>query len=90
MEEFRDTFMDRVKDLVRWKLAGDEIEIGEFPQPLEEVSLLDALKASVGVEEPAAATAKAPAAPEEVVAPVSGELTQEYSPLRISLGKVTG
>jgi len=92
MDEFRDTFMDRLKDLVRRKLAGEEIEIGEIPQPLEEVSLLDALKASIGAEEPAAAAvtaaAQAPAAPEKVAAPVAGEL-KGYSPMLCETGVET-
>ena len=53
LEKFRDTFMERLKDLIRRKMEGKEIEIGELPKQ-EEKSLVDALKASVeGIEKPA-------------------------------------
>lgn len=88
MEEFRDTFMDRLKDLIRRKLAGEEIEIGELPQPKEE-SLLEALKASVGAEEPAAAatSAKTPAASEKVTAKaMAGRVSREYTKMLCETG----
>ena len=88
MEEFRDTFMDRLKDLVRRKLAGEEIEIGELPQAPEEVTLLDALEASLGAAKPAAAAAaaQAHAAAEAEPAAEAEELVQEYAPMLCETG----
>jgi Ku protein len=80
LEKFRDTFMERLKDLIRRKMEGKEIEIGELPKR-EEKSLVDALKASVGVgiEEPAIVYP-------EVSAKRMGRISREYLPMLCEKG----
>ncbi len=76
LEEFRDTFMDRLKDLIRRKMEGEEIEIGELPKRAEDKSLVDALKASVGMEEPVPPTAT-----------VTAAVTTPIEPSKVSAGR---
>ncbi|HEX6685121.1 MAG TPA: hypothetical protein VF062_20190 [Candidatus Limnocylindrales bacterium] len=46
--DYRDTFTDRVKKLIRQKKAGNEITVAEAPpEPTEVIDLLDALRRSV-------------------------------------------
>lgn len=86
MEEFRDTFMDRLRELVRRKLAGEVIELTELPQP-EEASLLQALEASVGhAEKPAPAAVPQPQTEKVPAQALADQISREYAPMLCETG----
>ncbi len=86
-EEFRDTFMERLKELIRRKMEGETIEIGEIPAKEGEKSLVEALKASVGMGMEGSvpsASATVTAAVEHVRS--TGHITREYLPMLCEKG----
>ncbi|RJS68457.1 Ku protein, partial [Methanophagales archaeon] len=86
LEKFRDTFMERLKDLIRRKMEGKEIEIGELPKR-EEKSLVDALKASVeGIEKPAPTPVTTPIVYPEGSVKKVGRISREYLPMLCEKG----
>jgi DNA end-binding protein Ku len=60
-EEFRDEYREALLDIVEKKVAGEEIEMVEAPEPTKVVDLMEALKASVAATKERAAPAKKPA-----------------------------
>ncbi len=46
LSKYKDTFMEELKELIRRKMEGEEVMI-EKEEPKEEVSLMEALKASI-------------------------------------------
>jgi DNA end-binding protein Ku len=60
-EEFRDEYREALLDIVEKKVAGEEIEVVEAPEPTKVVDLMEALKASVAATKERAAPAKKPA-----------------------------
>jgi len=92
LEKFRDTFMERLKDLIRRKMEGEEIEIGELPKKEKEKSLVDALKASVGmgIEEPVPTTATVSVTTPIEPSKVSGGRSREREYLPMLCEKGTG
>jgi DNA end-binding protein Ku len=62
-EQYHDEYRQALMDMVEKKVAGEEIEVIEAPEPTKVVDLMEALKASVeAAKKPAAAPAKRPAA----------------------------
>jgi len=58
-EEYTDEYRQALLELVEKKVAGEEIEIIEAPEPIKVVDLMEALKASVEAAKKPAAPAKA-------------------------------
>src|SRR5438309_2676206 len=62
-DQYHDEYRQALLDMVEKKVAGEEIEVIEAPEPAKVVDLMEALKASVvAAKKPAAAPAKRPAA----------------------------
>lgn len=57
-EEFRDEYREALLDIVEKKVAGEEIEVVEAPEPTKVVDLMEALKASVAATKQRAAPAE--------------------------------
>ena len=58
-EQYRDEYREALLDIVEKKVAGEEIEFIEAPEPTRVVDLMEALKASVeAAKKPSAAPAK--------------------------------
>src|SRR5206468_4278196 len=57
-EEYRDEYREALLELVEKKVAGEEIEFIEAPEPTKVVDLMEALKASVEAAKKPAAPAK--------------------------------
>src|SRR5437588_3104462 len=58
-EEYRDEYREALLEMVEKKVAGEEIEVIEAPEPTKVVDLMEALKASVEkAKKPAATPAK--------------------------------
>jgi DNA end-binding protein Ku len=57
-EEFRDEYREALLDVVEKKVAGEEIEVVEAPEPAKVVDLMEALKASVEATKQRAAPAQ--------------------------------
>ena len=61
-EQYRDEYREALLDIVEKKVAGEEIEFIEAPEPTRVVDLMEALKASVeAAKKPAAAPVKSTA-----------------------------
>jgi DNA end-binding protein Ku len=60
-EEFRDEYREALLDIVEKKVAGEEIEVVEAPEPTKVVDLMEALKASVAATKERSAPQKKPA-----------------------------
>ncbi|MCD6331460.1 MAG: Ku protein [Thermoplasmata archaeon] len=47
LSKYKDTFIEELKELVKKKMAGEEVKIEEAKPKEEEISLMEALKASI-------------------------------------------
>ena len=58
-EQYTDEYREALMEIVEKKVAGEEIEVIEAPEPTKVVDLMEALKASVeAAKKPAAAPVK--------------------------------
>ena len=57
-EQYRDEYREALLEMVEKKVAGEEIEYIEAPEPTKVVDLMEALKASVEAAKKPAAPAK--------------------------------